>query len=155
MGVVAGLLVALLAVASLAPAAQPSRSERLRIAKEFYERAQRLRASLEGTPEDKRTEKDYLKIINLYFRTYDQAPFANVAADALAASGEMYHEMGQRFGDQYLNKAIETYTQLRKEYPDSRHSDDALFNIAQIYNIHLKERAKAKESYETFLKSYP
>ncbi len=155
MGVVAGLLLALLAVASLAPAAQASRSERLRIAKEAYERAQRLRASLEGTPEDKRTEKDYLKIINLYFRTYDQAPFANVAADALAASGEMYHEMGQRFGDQFLNKAIETYTQLRKEYPDSRHSDDALFNIAQIYNIHLKDKSKAKESYETFLKSYP
>ncbi len=155
MGVVAGLLLALLAVASLALAAQPSRTERLRIAKEAYERAQRLRASLEGTPEDKRTEKDYLKIINLYLRTYDQAPFANVAADALAASGEMYHEMGQRFGDQYLNKAIETYTQLRKEYPDSRHSDDALFNIAQIYNIHLEDKAKAKESYESFLKSYP
>ncbi len=150
-----GLLLALLALPSVVPAAQPSRSERLRTAKEAYERAQRLRASLEGTPEDKRTEKDYLKIINLYFRVYDQAPFANVAADALAASGEMYHEMGQRFGDQYLNKAIETYVQLRKEYPDSRHTDDALFNIAQIYNIHLKDRAKAKETYEAFLETYP
>ncbi|HXE74344.1 MAG TPA: N-acetylmuramoyl-L-alanine amidase [Candidatus Xenobia bacterium] len=155
MGVALGLIVALLAVALPAAAAKPSRSERLRIAKEAYERAQRLRASLEGTPEDKRAEKDYLKIINLYLRTYDQAPFANVAADALAATGEMYLEMGQRFGDLYLNKSIETYSQLRKEYPSSRHSDDALFNIAQIYNLHLKDKAKAKESYESFLQSYP
>ena len=155
MGVALGLLLALLGVASPAAAAQPSRAERLRVAKEAYERAQRLRASLQGTPEDKRTEKDYLKIINLYLRVYDQAPFANVAADALAASGEMYLEMGQRFGDQYLNKSIETYSQLRKEYPESRHSDDALFNIAQVYNLHLKDKDKAKESYESFLKTYP
>jgi N-acetylmuramoyl-L-alanine amidase len=137
------------------PAAAQSRSQRYQSARDHYERAQRLRASLEGTPESKREEKQYLGIVHLYTRVYELAPFSSLAADALAARAEMYHQMGQPFGRGYYEKAIDAYLFLRREYPHSRYPDDALFNIAQIYAIHLKDKEKAKATYEAFLRDYP
>ncbi|MGH9812231.1 MAG: N-acetylmuramoyl-L-alanine amidase [Candidatus Acidiferrales bacterium] len=152
------LLAAVLSAAVLFPllAAQAqSRNQRFQTARKNYERAQRLRADLEGTPENKREEKQYLGIIHLYTRVYEVAPFSSLAADALAARAEMYHQMGQPFGRAYWEKAIDAYVFLRREYPHSRYMDDALFNVAQIYAIHLKDKEKAKETYEAFLRDYP
>jgi len=156
-----GVKVLLAVVLSLAflypplPAEAQSRNQRFQTARKHYERAQRLRADLEGTPESKREEKQYLGIIHLYNRVYELAPFSSLAADALAARAEMYHQMGQPFGRGYWEKAIDAYVFLRREYPHSRYTDDALFNIAQIYAIHLKDKDKAKQTYEAFLRDYP
>ncbi len=152
------LLAAVLSAAVLFPllsAQAQSRNQRFQTARQTYERAQRLRADLEGTPENKREEKQYLGIIHLYTRVYEVAPFSSLAADALAARAEMYHQMGEPFGRGYWEKAIDAYLFLRREYPHSRYPDDALFNIAQIYAIHLKDKEKAKETYEAFLRDYP
>ncbi len=157
----AGLKVLAAAVLSAAflspllPAQAQSRSQRYQAAREHYERAQRLRASLEGTPESKREEKQYLGIIHLYTRVYELAPFSSLAADSLAARAEMYHQMGEPFGRGYWEKAIDAYVFLRREYPHSRYPGDALFNVAQSYAIHLKDKDKAKETYERFLRDYP
>jgi len=150
-------LVLLLAFAAVAPtdAAAQSRSERLRIAKLRMEQANRLRADLQGTPEDKRLEKEYLRAIYLYRRVYDLAPFSSIAADALASTAEVYHDMAKQFDRKYWLKAIETYEFLRREYPHSRYQDDALFNIAQLYHVHLKDRDAGLKTYQEFLKRYP
>lgn len=136
-------------------AARTSRAERYRIGKQQLERANRLRSDLEGTPRNRRKKEDYLKIIHRYRRVYDIAPFSGIAADALAAAAEMYHEMGKQFGRKYWLEAIDTYKFLRREYPHSRYRDDALFNIAQIQDIYLKNKKAALHTYESFLKTYP
>ena len=63
--------------------------------------------------------------------------------------------MGKQFDPKYWHKAIETYKFLRKEYPHSRYQDDALFNIAQIYHVHLDQPEKARDIYQRFLRIYP
>ncbi|MFQ5696428.1 MAG: N-acetylmuramoyl-L-alanine amidase, partial [Terriglobia bacterium] len=86
---------------------------------------------------------------------YDIAPFSGIAADALAAAAEMYHNMGKQFGRKYWLEAIKTYQFLRREYPHSRYRDDALFNIAQIQHVHLKDLKAARSTYKALLKRYP
>ncbi|HKZ52478.1 MAG TPA: N-acetylmuramoyl-L-alanine amidase [Candidatus Acidoferrales bacterium] len=132
-----------------------SRSERLRVANLRLEQANRLRADLQGTPEDKRLEKEYLRAVFLYRRVYDLAPFSSIAPDALAAAAEVYHDMAKQFDPKYWRKAIETYEFLRSEYPHSRYQDDALFNIAQLYHVHLKDLDAGLKTYQEFLNTYP
>jgi N-acetylmuramoyl-L-alanine amidase len=140
----------------LAAAAPPgSRQYRYEQAQKDFERANRLRADLEGTPAEQRREKDYLGVIFLYRRVYDRAPFSSLGADGLAAAAETYHEMGKQFDPKYWQEAIATYRMLRKQYPSSRYGDNALFNIAQMYHVHLKELPAALAAYEEFLKTYP
>ncbi len=150
-----GAVVALLLVPLVAFAQPTSRSERLRIAEQQYERANRLRADLDGTPEAQRKEKDYLEIVARYRRVYEVAPFSARAADSLAAAAEMYHEMGKQFGEKYWREAIQTYDFLRREYPHSRYAGDALFNVAQIQQVYLDDPETARATYEQFLKAYP
>jgi N-acetylmuramoyl-L-alanine amidase len=147
---------ALFVVSLLAPdALAASRSQRLKKARLRFEQAERLRADLDGTPKEKRQEKDYLRAVYLYRRVYDLAPFHSLASTALANAGEVYHDMGKQFDRKYWHKAIETYEFLRKQYPHSRYQDDALFNIAQVYHVHLDQPEKARTVYQRFLKSYP
>ena len=152
---VALLSLALLAFPVLAANAASSRAERLRVAKDQYQRAKRLRADLDGTPKKHRKALDYSRVITLYRRVYDIAPFNGIAADALAAAAEMYHEMGSQFGRKYWQEAIGAYRFLQHEYPHSRYADDALFNIAQIQHVHLKDPKTALRSYQAFTKRYP
>ena len=153
--VVALLLLPLLAFSQPTSPNRASRSERLRIAQQQFERANRLRADLDGTPEAQRKEKDYLEVVARYRRVYDVAPFSAAAADALAAAAEMYHAMGKPFGAKYWDEAIKAYEFLRREYPHSRYADDALFNIAQIQHVYLGDLKTAQATYEGFLKTYP
>jgi len=136
-------------------AAAASRSQRLQKAQLRFEQAERLRADLDGTPKDNRQEKEYLRAVFLYRQVYDLAPFHGIAASALANAAEVYHDMGKQFGRTYAEKAIEAYEFLRQQYPHSRYQDDALFNIAQIYHLHLDNPKKARDAYEQFLKTYP
>ncbi|MFQ5776468.1 MAG: N-acetylmuramoyl-L-alanine amidase [Terriglobia bacterium] len=151
-----GLLgLALFAFPCLPTKAASSRAERLRVAKDQFRQAKRLRADLDGTPKKHRKAADYTRVIALYRRVYDIAPFNGIAADALAAAAEMYHEMGSQFGRKYWQEAIGAYRFLQHEYPHSRYADDALFNIAQIQHVHLKDPKTALRSYRAFTKRYP
>ncbi|MEE8200658.1 MAG: N-acetylmuramoyl-L-alanine amidase, partial [Candidatus Acidoferrales bacterium] len=152
-----GILLALF-LASLPTQARltrKQRQERYRIGKQQLEQANRLRANLEGTPQNQRKEKSYLSIVHRYRRVYDIAPFSGIAADALAAAAEMYTDMGKQFDPKYWQKAIETYRFLRREYPHSKYADDALFNIAQIQQVHLSDLEAALATYQDFLRTYP
>lgn len=153
LAVVGALLVPVAALEALPK--RTSKQERYKIAKRQLERAHQLRSDLEGTPRAKRTEKAYLKIASTYRRVYDIAPFSGLSADALTARAEIYHDMGNLFGRSYWKKSIEVYRFLRREYPKSRYRDSALFNIAQIQHVHLKQFDEAAESYQYLLKRYP
>lgn len=161
-GVVKYALPALLALTVLIPLlAPPARGEqrgkrgRYQAAKQQLEQARRLRADLNAVPEKRRHLRDYLKVTRLYRRVYDLAPFNGIAADALAEAAETYHDMGKLFGRKYWVKSAETYEFLCREYPHSKHRDDALFNMAQTQHVHLKNLDAAEETYTTFLKKFP
>jgi len=65
-------------------------------------------------------------------------------------------EMGRRFDDnKVLRSAIGQYQFLRREYPGSKYRSDALFTVAEIYKDDLNDSAKAKVTFEEFLKRYP
>ena len=150
---------ALALLALLLPAAaegnQKSRRERYRLAKQEFAQANRLRSELEAKPESKRPKKSYAKVAQTYRRVYDIAPFSALAADALAARAEVYHDMGNLFGPDYWKKSIAVYEFLRREYPKSRYRDTALYKIAETYHVHLRNSDAALETYRRFLKSYP
>jgi N-acetylmuramoyl-L-alanine amidase len=149
-----GIVVFALAAAPLA-AQNADRAAKLESAKRTLERANRWRADLDGTPKDQRQAEDYLKVIRLYRKVYDTAPASNMASIALSIAAEMYHEMGGQFGAEYWREAIVTYEFLRKEYPNSRYGDDALFNVAQIQFTYLKEHEAARANYQALLRQYP
>lgn len=153
---VLGLGVALLLLLPvLTAAAATSRAERTRVAKQQLEQANRLRGDLDGTPKDQRKEARYLKVIRLYRRVYDIAPFSTLAPEALNATAEMYHEMGTLFDRKYSAEAIKSYQFLRQHYPKSRYCDDALFNVGQIQRVYLNDPKAALATYEEFLQTYP
>lgn len=153
--VLRALVVALLLLGLAAPVHSASRRTRLRLGKQQLAKAKSLHANLNGTPKKNRREKDYLNATRRYRRVYDLAPFSGIAADALAARAELYHDMGAQFGRKYWVKAIEEYRFLRREYPYSRYRDSALFNIAQVQHVHLKDWKAALASYQTVRKAYP
>ncbi len=153
--VLRALVVALLLLGLAAPVHSASRRTRLRLGKQQLAKAKSLHANLNGTPKKNRREKDYLNATRRYRRVYDLAPFSGIAADALAARAELYHDMGAQFGRKYWVKAIEEYRFLRREYPYSRYRDSALFNIAQVQHVHLKDWKAALASYQAVRKAYP
>jgi N-acetylmuramoyl-L-alanine amidase len=153
--VLGALVVALLLFGLAAPVHSASRRTRLRQGKQQLAKARSLHANLNGTPKKNRREKDYLNAARRYRRVYDLAPFSGIAADALAARAELYHDMGAQFGRKYWVKAIEEYRFLRREYPYSRYRDSALFNIAQVQHVHLKDWKAALASYQAVRKAYP
>jgi N-acetylmuramoyl-L-alanine amidase len=68
----------------------------------------------------------------------------------------MTEEMGRRFNDpDILHYAIQQYEFLRREYPGSKFRFDALFRIGEIYKDDLRDKARADDTFEEFLRRYP
>lgn len=151
-----GLVVILVVFPALdLAAARQTRAERARIGRQQFNRAEKLRAAVEGKPRAKRSTQEYLKTIRTYRRVYDIAPFTGTAARALQAMAELYQEMGQQFSAKYFQEAIDTYRFLLREYPYGTHRYDALFTIAQIQWVDLKNPQAALASFKEYLKRYP
>lgn len=54
-----------------------------------------------------------------------------------------------------FDKAISLYSELLENYPASTSADDALYKMATIYDVQLKNTEKAQELYKQILLSYP
>jgi N-acetylmuramoyl-L-alanine amidase len=118
--------------------------------------AVRLQETLESQPVTDRTRRDYQHVISAYQRVYAESPTSSKADPSVMASGELLEEMGRQFKDeQVLQSAIERYRFLREQYPGSKARFDALFRIAEIYRDDLRDKAKADDAFQEFLKRYP
>jgi outer membrane protein assembly factor BamD (BamD/ComL family) len=62
-------------------------------------------------------------------------------------------ESAQRMGE--YRRAIETYEQIIRDYPDDERNDKAQFMIGFIYSEYLKDQQKAREAFQTVLDEYP
>jgi N-acetylmuramoyl-L-alanine amidase len=125
-------------------------------AREHFASAERMREALNGRPGGDRTRRDYQRVVNAYRLVYLGAPASTKADPSVVAVAEMLVEMGRRFeDDKILNKAIEQYKFLRREYPGSKYRADGLFTVAEIYKDDLNDSAAARSTFQEFLRHYP
>ncbi len=151
----AGVCAALL-LAGFTPAGAVSVARKKQIARTQFEQAERMREALNGRPIKERTQAQYQKVIDAYRRVYYVAPTSNRADASVLAVAELLAEQGRHFDDDKLLKsAIGQYEFLRREYPGSKHRVSALFAEAEVYQNDLGDNAKARSTYEEFLKRYP
>ena len=152
--ILAGLLAAMTAAAVPAAAQSPQASKKSE-AKTQLAKADKLRAELEGQPQNDRTKQEYSGAITAYRHVVHIAPASSEAQTALVAVAELYHEMGRAFDDTYFQKAIDTYQALLKEYPATRYRSDSMFTIARIQQEDLDHPDDAEKSFDDFLSKYP
>lgn len=148
-------LFALIAVLAI-PAFGTTVQQKKQIARGQFEKAEELREELNGTPIRERKQRDYQKVMDAFRRVYYLAPTSNRADAAVVAVAELLAEQGRNSNDEKsLHDAIGQYEFVRREYPGSKYRVQALFTIGQIYREDLNDNAKAKETFEEFLKHYP
>jgi N-acetylmuramoyl-L-alanine amidase len=132
-----------------------SNASRQQAASAQYSRAEDLRAALNERPASKRTLAEYKQVVDSYRRVYLITPRAAEVPEALLAVGELYTEMGDRFGRTYYQSAVGSYQFLVHQYPASKHVQDAMLRVAQLQRDQLGDPALSSKSYEEFLKKYP
>jgi N-acetylmuramoyl-L-alanine amidase len=148
-------LLALIAVLAI-PTFGATVQQKKQVARGQFERAEELREELNGTPIRERKQRDYQKVMDAYRRVYYLAPTSNRADAAVVAVAELLADQGRNFKDEKsLHDAIGQYEFARREYPGSKYRVEALYTIGQIYREDLNDDAKAKETFEDFLKHYP
>ena len=82
-------------------------------------------------------------------------PHALEVPEALFAVGELNTEMGDRFGRSYYQTAVDSYMFLIREYPTSKHLQDAMLNVANLQKDQLGDLAAATKSFQDFQKRFP
>jgi N-acetylmuramoyl-L-alanine amidase len=148
-------VLALLVVAS-SPAAYARTHHSDAWAREHFAVAERMREALNGRPLADRTRHDYQRVVNAYRSVYLGAPTSTKADPSVVAVAETMVEMGRRFeDDKILDKAIEEYEFLRREYPGSKYRFDGLFTIGEIYKDDLNNPEAARTTFREFLRRYP
>jgi N-acetylmuramoyl-L-alanine amidase len=121
-----------------------------------FAKAAAMQEALGGRPVAERSRREYEHTIDAYRRVYFGAPASSKAEPSVVASAELMVEMGRRFNDpKALHSAISQYEFLRREYPGSKRRFEALFTIGEIYKDDLGDQAKARATFEDFLKRYP
>ena len=124
-------------------------------AREHFAAAERMREALNGRPPTDRTRRDYQRVVNAYREVYLGAPTSTKADPSVVAVAETLVEMGRRFeDDKILNKAIDQYKFLRREYPGSKYRADGLFTVAEIYKDDLNNSDAARATFQEFLRHY-
>jgi N-acetylmuramoyl-L-alanine amidase len=125
-------------------------------ARDHFAAAERMREALNGRPPADRTRHDYQRVVNAYRSVYLGAPISTKADPSVVSVAETLVEMGRRFEDNtILNKAIEQYKFLRREYPGSKYRADGLFTVAEIYKDDLNDSEAARATFQEFLRHYP
>src|SRR5438105_4304662 len=121
-----------------------------------FANAEHMREALNGRPAGARTRAEYQRVINAYRRIYYGAPSSSRADPSVAAVADLMVEMGRRFDDDdVLRSAIGQYEFLRREYPGSKFRCRALFTMGEIYKDDLDDPARARATFQEFLKRYP
>jgi N-acetylmuramoyl-L-alanine amidase len=125
-------------------------------ARSQFSTAERMREALNGRPAKERSRRQYQQVITAYRRVYYGAPASTKADSSVVAVAELMVEMGRRFNDdKILRSAVGQYAFLRREYPGSKYRFDALFTIGEIYKDDLNDEAKARATFQEFLRRYP
>lgn len=122
----------------------------------MFAQAEKMREALNGQTAAERSKREYQRVMDAYRRVYYTSPASSKADASVVAVAELLAEVGRATNDEKtLRAAIGQYEFLRREYPGSKYRVDALFTIGQIAKEDLDDKAKAKETFQEFLKHYP
>lgn len=120
-----------------------------------FDRAEEQRSALNEKPANKRTLAEYKNVVTTYRRVFLITPRAPEVPESLSAVGQLYTEMGDRFGRSYYQSAVDSYRFLMREYPASKLSQDAMLKVAALERDQLGDPRAAAKIYDDFLKKYP
>jgi N-acetylmuramoyl-L-alanine amidase len=120
-----------------------------------FARAEELRSALNNKPAGKRTLAEYARVATAYRMVYVITPHAMEVPEALLAVGEIYTEMGDRFGRSYYQTSVESYQFLIREYPTSKLVPDAMLRVAKLQKNQIGDINASARSFEEYLKKYP
>jgi N-acetylmuramoyl-L-alanine amidase len=120
-----------------------------------FDRAEEQRDALNQKPANKRTLAEYKNVVTTYRRVFLITPRAPEVPESLSAVGQLYTEMGDRFGRSYYQSAVDSYRFLMREYPASKLSQDAMLKVAALEKDQLGDPRAAAKIYDDFLKKYP
>jgi N-acetylmuramoyl-L-alanine amidase len=151
--VLGALLASLCLLAVVARADSPA--QRREMAKEQFERSEKLRQDLEARPEKDRTQKEYAAVVSSYRRVSLITAHSAEVPQALNEVATLYRTMGDLFDSKYYQSAIDAYQFLLREYPTNPYREDALLAVAQIEDQDLHDPVLAQKSYEEFLVLHP
>src|SRR5882762_8003376 len=135
--------------------AEPSATVKRQSAEAQFTRAEEQRAALTAKSAEKRTLAEYRSVVAAYKKVYWITPHAADVQDSLLAVGELYTEMGDRFGRVYYQSAVESYQFLLREYPRSKFAQDVLLRAAKLQQNNLGDTTAAMKTYQDFLKRFP
>jgi N-acetylmuramoyl-L-alanine amidase len=115
--------------------------------------ARRLRDEL-GETKNPAKEK-YLQVIHTYKQVYYKDPHFSGSDDAIYECGEVYQEMGEKFGTLlYYRDAAKQYQYLLKDYETSPRCPDALLHLGDLYSGPLDDEAAAQDAYDRLRKQF-
>ena len=145
----------LLALALAVPLCLSARADRKMDAREQFERAVRMRTTLEGTPQKERSLVDYRATVAAYHKVYLISAQAEEVTPSLIAEAELYEEMGRLFDAKYFQSAIESYNFLLKQYPGSRYREQALYLIGLVQKDGLHQPDVAEATLKEYIRRFP
>jgi len=121
-----------------------------------YERAIRMRTTLESLPGNRRTKSDYQRVIEAFQEVVRLDPTYAKTPASLGCVAELYDEEGRLFGaNRYYLQAAKTYQFVVSQYPGSQSARDALLTLGEIYKTDLEDPVEARETFKRFLQIYP
>jgi N-acetylmuramoyl-L-alanine amidase len=120
-----------------------------------FTKAEELRSALNNKPVARRTLAEYARVATAYRMVYVITPHAMEVPEALLAVGEIYTEMGDRFGRSYYQTSVESYQFLIREYPTSKLVPDAMLRVAKLQKNQIGDNNASARSFEEYLKKYP
>ena len=98
-----------------------------------YRTAAQLYEDLKSVPAPELRLRQYELVANSLRKVHLTDPASGYCDDSLLRLGEVYHKMAERFGEEkYLDRAIETYQFLAREYPHSKHVPKARTIVAEL-----------------------
>jgi N-acetylmuramoyl-L-alanine amidase len=121
-----------------------------------FAEAEQERHLLNELPPERQTRRAYQDVIGSYRRVYYGCPISSKADASVLAVADLLAEMGRHIRDtSYSRSAIAQYGFLRREYPGSRYRVEALFDVGNIYANDLNDAARARKTFEDFIRQYP
>jgi N-acetylmuramoyl-L-alanine amidase len=145
----------LLALALAVPLCALAKTDHKMDAREQFERAVRMRTTLEGTPQKDRSLVDYRATVSAYHKVYLISAQAEEVTPSLIAEAELYEEMGRLFDAKYFQSAIDSYNFLLKQYPGSRYRQQAQYAIGLVQKDGLHQPDLAEATLKDYIKRYP
>ncbi len=102
-------------------------------------------------------KENYTEAVTELQELVDEYPNGEYSSKAYLELGKIYHSklIKSLTTEQSLSKAIDYYTRVYKNHPNSAEAPNALFMVGFIQANELNEVESAKVIYERFLEKYP